>query len=211
MSFEPADIDISRAALVVGLNVSGLLYMGGYTGDNMFGLRSNYRDTITRLVSELLTRTNATLLIVPHTFGAEHEGTASAAVLDATRDAFPRRAVLLTSAPSARAVKGLIGRTHFFIGSRMHACIAALSQHIPTVGLGYSDKFLGVFESAGIGDAVVDLRHDDAGAVSRRVLTLLEQREAAASRLADRMTVVQQQVRQAFTEMATVTSARGGA
>jgi hypothetical protein len=43
------------------------------------------------------------------------------------------------------------------------------------------------------------------------VLTLLEQREAAASRLADRMTVVQQQVRQAFTEMATVTSARGGA
>jgi polysaccharide pyruvyl transferase WcaK-like protein len=211
MSFDPADLDIGRAALLIGLNVSGLLYMGGYTGDNMFGLRSNYRDTINHLVSELLSRTNATLLIVPHTFGAEQESAASAAVLDAIRDAFPRRAVLLTSAPSARAVKGLIGRTHFFIGSRMHACIAALSQHIPTVGLGYSDKFLGVFESAGIGDAVVDLRQDDAGAVSQRVLTLLEQRAAASSRLADRITVVQRQVREAFTEMATASSARGGA
>ena len=36
--------------------------------------------------------------------------------------------------------------------------IAALSQNIPNVGLAYSKKFRGVFESVGIGQQVVDMR-----------------------------------------------------
>jgi polysaccharide pyruvyl transferase WcaK-like protein len=46
----------------------------------------------------------------------------------------------------------------FFIGSRMHACIAALSQCIPTVGIAYSKKFSGVFESIQVGHLVADPR-----------------------------------------------------
>jgi hypothetical protein len=52
-----------------------------------------------------------------------------------------------------------------FIGSRMHACIAALSQGVPTVGLAYSDKFRGVFESLGLERLVADLRALEAGEV----------------------------------------------
>ena len=33
------------------------------------------------------------------------------------------------------AIKSIIGRCDFFIGSRMHACIAALSQKIPTAAV----------------------------------------------------------------------------
>jgi polysaccharide pyruvyl transferase WcaK-like protein len=40
----------------------------------------------------------------------------------------------------------------------MHACIAALSQGIPAVGIAYSGKFQGVFESVGVGDCVADAR-----------------------------------------------------
>ena len=40
----------------------------------------------------------------------------------------------------------------------MHACIAALSQGIPAVGIAYSKKFHGVFESVGIQNMVVDAR-----------------------------------------------------
>jgi len=46
----------------------------------------------------------------------------------------------------------------FFIGSRMHSCIAALSQGIPAVGIAYSGKFHGVFESIGVADCVADAR-----------------------------------------------------
>ena len=40
----------------------------------------------------------------------------------------------------------------------MHACIAALSQGIPAVGIAYSKKFLGVFETVGVQNMVVDAR-----------------------------------------------------
>ncbi len=187
---------------VVGLNVSGLLYMGGYTGDNMFGLCSNYRDVVEQIVSALLERTPATILIVPHTFGAEMEEAASAALLEATLRRHPGRVARLAARLGAGEVKWLIGRTHFFVGARMHACIGALSQGVPTVGLGYSDKFIGVFESAGIGNAVVDLRTHDAGAATREVLRQFECRNETAARLTTDIPSVQSQVRQAFVHMA---------
>jgi polysaccharide pyruvyl transferase WcaK-like protein len=202
VTLEPATADLESASVLVGLNVSGLLYMGGYTGDNMFGLRSNYRDVVQHVVTTLLDRTPATVLIVPHTFGAEMEEAASAALLAWTTKRHPGRVVRLTTRLRASEVKWLIGRTHFFVGARMHACIGALSQGVPAVGLGYSDKFIGVFESAGIGDAVVDLRRHDADAVSREVLRLFRCRHETAARLNADIPAVQWQVRQAFVDMA---------
>jgi polysaccharide pyruvyl transferase WcaK-like protein len=201
MAFDPPGVDWQAAPVLAGVNVSGLLYMGGYTGDNMFGLRSDYRETVDRVVETLLSRTTATILIVPHTFGVEREEEACAALLESTRARHPGRVVRLTTALRAAEVKWLIGRTHFFVGSRMHACIGALSQCVPTVGLGYSDKFLGVFESAGVGDAVVDLRHYDADTVSHEVLRLFECRAATAACLQERIPGVQAQVRDAFASL----------
>lgn len=202
MTLEPPSADLESASVLVGLNVSGLLYMGGYTGDNMFGLRSNYRDVVEQVVTTLLERTGATILIVPHTFGAEMEETASAALLESTMTRHPGRVVRLTTRLGAGEVKWLIGRTDFFIGARMHACIGALSQGVPAAGLGYSDKFIGVFESAGIGDSVVDLRRHDADAASREVLRLFRCRDATAARLRTDIPTVQSKVRQAFADMA---------
>jgi polysaccharide pyruvyl transferase WcaK-like protein len=59
------------------------------------------------------------------------------------------------------AIKGIIGLCDFLIGSRMHACIAALSQGIPTVGVAYSKKFKGVFDSIEMGHMVSDARSVD--------------------------------------------------
>ena len=55
-------------------------------------------------------------------------------------------------------IKYIIGRCDFFIGSRMHACIGALSQSIPAIGISYSRKFFGVFESIGVGYLIADPR-----------------------------------------------------
>jgi polysaccharide pyruvyl transferase WcaK-like protein len=58
----------------------------------------------------------------------------------------------------------------------MHACIAALSQGIPTVGVAYSRKFVGVFESIGAGDMVADARTITADEIINKILTGLEHR-----------------------------------
>jgi len=40
----------------------------------------------------------------------------------------------------------------------MHACIGALSQGVPAIGIAYSKKFKGVFETLDAGDLVIDSR-----------------------------------------------------
>ena len=48
--------------------------------------------------------------------------------------------------------KSHISGMDFFIGSRMHACIAAYSSGVPVFPLGYSRKFTGLFaEKLGYG------------------------------------------------------------
>ena len=65
----------------------------------------------------------------------------------------------------------------FFIGSRMHACIAALSQCIPAVGIAYSKKFDGVFESIGMSDCVIDARVHDESEILRRIESIFDRKE----------------------------------
>jgi colanic acid/amylovoran biosynthesis protein len=56
-------------------------------------------------------------------------------------------------------LKAFIGTCRYFVGSRMHATIAALSQEIPTVTLAYNHKTLGINgEVLGQGDFLIDLR-----------------------------------------------------
>jgi colanic acid/amylovoran biosynthesis protein len=183
---------------LIGVNVSGLLYMGGYTGRNMFGLRSDYRELVDQLIESLLTSTNATILLVPHVFGAEREEEACASLLASAGARHPGRVFSLQDRLSERELKWVIGRTEFFVGSRMHACIAALSQCVPAAGLAYSDKFLGVFESAGVGDTIIDLRHTETSAVISRTRAYFERRAELRNVLANQIPRVQDEVRATF-------------
>jgi polysaccharide pyruvyl transferase WcaK-like protein len=47
-------------------------------------------------------------------------------------------------------LKGVIGQCDLFIGSRMHAVIAALSMHVPAIALGWSYKYAGIMERLGL-------------------------------------------------------------
>jgi polysaccharide pyruvyl transferase WcaK-like protein len=194
----PNGLDLRRDSSMVGLNVSGLLYMGGYTGQNMFGLRDEYNQLIDQVVEHVLRTTEATLLLIPHEFGEEGELEACAAILESTRRRYPGRVFMLTSVLDERELKWVIGRTRLFMGSRMHACIAALSQGIPAIGLAYSDKFLGVFQSVGLADAVIDLRTEDAAATIARVRAALESRATFSEQLRVRIPTVQRAVVRSF-------------
>jgi colanic acid/amylovoran biosynthesis protein len=185
--------------LLVGVNVSGLLYIGGYTRRNMFGLASDYRALIDRLLDHLLATPGVHVLLVPHVLGQEEEEEAVCRTLLSRLGArHPGRVSLVDGALDEGEIKWVIGQTDAFVGARMHACIAALSQGVPTIGLAYSDKFLGVFESIGMGDAVVDLRAAAPGEVVRRVTGMLARRQDVAATLATRMPAVRDQVVRTF-------------
>ena len=55
--------------------------------------------------------------------------------------------------------KNLISAMDIFVGSRMHATIAALSSGVPTIPVSYSNKFSGLFGALNY-NHVVDLRYN---------------------------------------------------
>jgi len=153
---------IKRDGLVAGFNVSGLLYMGGYSQNNMFGLRSDYARLVHVLLEELIQTQHAQVLLVPHVFGGdenlESDEKACARIHAEFGQRYPGHLHYLPGRFDHHEIKYMIGQCDFFLGSRMHACIAALSQCVPAVGLAYSRKFAGVLDSIGGGSRVVDLR-----------------------------------------------------
>jgi len=64
----------------------------------------------------------------------------------------------------------------WFCGTRMHSTIAALSSGLPTAAIAYSDKTLGVFESCGVEDQVIDPRKLETQTVVERLVESFEKR-----------------------------------
>lgn len=146
---------------LLGLNVSGLLYMGGYTRNNMFGLATDYRQLTQATLKWFQDLNEGTLLLVPHVLGAENaESDVSVCKMlyQEWRPVLGDRLQILDQDLSEREVKFVIGKCDFFSGARMHACIAALSQLVPTVPIAYSAKFVGVMQTVGADKQVADPR-----------------------------------------------------
>jgi colanic acid/amylovoran biosynthesis protein len=148
---------------LVGVNVSGLLYRGGYTHNNMFGLCADYEALIHKLIGLLIDKKSAAVLLVPHVFGsgadAESDLAACQQIWQKLKDKFGEKLGIVRRPFDQSELKYIIGSCDFFVGSRMHACIAALSQAVPAVSVAYSDKFVGVMETIGLEYAVADARH----------------------------------------------------
>lgn len=147
-----------RERPLVGLNVSGLLYMGGYDHSNMFGLQGDYVELMRQIVRYFTGLGQSDVVLVTHVTGEwEGDNKACAALYDELHAECGGRLHVADPTYDHREIKYLIGKCDFFLGARMHACIAALSQGVPAVGLAYSRKFVGVFESVGVPELVADL------------------------------------------------------
>jgi polysaccharide pyruvyl transferase WcaK-like protein len=192
--------DRSAGGRLIGLNISGLLWAGGYTGRNMFGLACDYRALILALLERLLADTQTRVLLVPHvtSSGVENDPAACRAAREALPEALRPRVHLLADPAEPGEVKAVISRCDCLIGSRMHACIAALSQGIPAIGLAYSRKFAGVFESVDAADMVVDARSLDQEQILAACMERLESLAGVRSRLRERVPLAQARIRSVF-------------
>lgn len=145
---------------VVGMNISGLLCRSGAAFIHGQRLRADYDALIPQLIQMVITAKGAAVLLIPHVFGSGAESDAAACdrVYSELRASFPGLLGLAAGSYDQSQIKYLIGTCDFFIGSRMHACIAAVSQGVPAVSIAYSDKFIGVMETMGLKRLVADLR-----------------------------------------------------
>lgn len=147
---------------VVGLNVSGLLTNTVGIDKETFGFKSGYADLVLNVIRYILRQSNTGIVLVPHVITGEghyeDDITAGRSLLANLSEVERSKVFLMDDRLDAMQTKWLISRCDWFLGTRMHACIAALSSSRPTISIAYSDKTKGVFETAGFGEFVADPR-----------------------------------------------------
>ncbi|MBN1816829.1 MAG: polysaccharide pyruvyl transferase family protein [Sedimentisphaerales bacterium] len=167
---------------LIGLNISGLLYNGGYTQNNMFGLACDYRSLVRNIIQFFARQEDHIVLLVPHVvpkeMPVENDHDACIRVWRDLPEEVRGKVLVLEGGYDQNQIKYLIGLCDFFLGARMHATIAALSQFVPVVGMAYSKKFAGVFQTAGSQDCVVDMRRLEESQLLERIGQLYQNRQA---------------------------------
>jgi polysaccharide pyruvyl transferase WcaK-like protein len=130
----------------VGVNVSALLWNGGYTRNNQFHLKSDYRQLIRAILNCFIAQTDVQLHLVPHV--PIGDGSVEDDYALSEKLAAEYQVGQIVTAPffdSPIVAKNYISGLDFFAGSRMHACVAAFSSGVPVFPLSYSRKFNGLF------------------------------------------------------------------
>jgi len=130
----------------VGVNVSGLLYGGGYTGANEFGLTVDYRDFTNRLIEALLKMPGLSVELICHVNAPHMPSDDDGAAADALKAHYPAL-VRVPNFTSPSAAKSHISGLDFLVGARMHATIAAYSSGVPVLPVSYSRKFEGLYKA----------------------------------------------------------------
>ncbi|NUC17352.1 polysaccharide pyruvyl transferase family protein [Bacillus mycoides] len=117
----------------VGLNFSPLVW----------NKNKESKVAVRNLINHILASTDMTIALTPHVIDG---GNNDYEVLFKYYEEFKNtgRVIILSDKLNAIQYKGYIARMRFFIGARTHATIAAYSNHVPTMVLGYSVKSKGI-------------------------------------------------------------------
>ena len=136
---------------------------------------------ISEIIDSLIRTTNCHILLIPHNINKEKHRNIS------LRDDFiflnniykkinnKNRVILLKNNYNAKELKGIIGCCDVFIGGKMHANIAALSQYLPTIAISYSHKFNGIMNMLGQNEFIIEEINNDI--ISKVQKLLLKKKE----------------------------------
>ena len=174
----PYEAPAPRAAgepVKVGINVSGLLFNGGHTRDNMFGLTVDYPALMRDVLRYFHGRGDCEIHLVSHVFSDSQPVEDDRCAIEILAAEFPGT-IVAPAFPNPSMVKSYIAGMDFFTGARMHACIAAFSSGVPVLPMAYSRKFAGLFGTLGYG-ACADCKADSEEEVLAKLKTAFETRD----------------------------------
>ncbi|MEV0005603.1 polysaccharide pyruvyl transferase family protein [Micromonospora sp. NPDC050980] len=105
------------------------------------------------LISCLVSRWRLPILLLPHVHDTRPHNDDRRLVADLAQNVAHPLVRAVPGALNAAQYKAITARSVLTVAERMHAAIAALSSGVPTVTIGYSQKFLGILSDA-YGDTI---------------------------------------------------------
>lgn len=180
----------------IGFNPSGLLWAGGYTKDNQFGLTLDYQEYCCKVCDELSKDSKYEVYLIPHvgtTSEFEDEIENDSAVCRKIQKRYPEMKVL-SEISTPMDVKGYLAALDVFIGARMHATIGAFSSGVATIPVSYSRKFEGLYDSLEY-EYLIHARKDSTDEAVKRTLEYIRQYECLKQSVEKSLKIVREKQR----------------
>lgn len=138
--------DFDSSKINVGINVSGLLWYGGYTQNNQFNLFTDYKKLTKSLIEYFLSQENVCIYLIPHVVHEQNTLDNDYPLCAEIKKTYRTNKIKLSPFfMTPIEAKNYISNLDFFIGARLHSTIAAFSSGVPVVPCAYSRKFTGLY------------------------------------------------------------------
>lgn len=172
----------------VGLNISALLWNGGYTRDNQFGLKVEYQSLIHTIIDYFLSIENVRLHLIPHVVLSERDVENDYEVSCELYYKYNHPNLILSEFfLGPIEAKNYIAGMDFFMGARMHSTIGAFSSGVPVVPMAYSRKFNGLFVDTLDYPHMADMKAESEDEILHTIREAFAQRDSLKAAIADRM------------------------
>ena len=172
----------------IGLNISALLWNGGYTRNNQFNLKCDYQKLIHNVIDYFLSIPNIKIHIISHVMAlnsnVENDYEISYQLVNEyTNDNIILAPFFLTPISAKSYISGL----DFFAGARMHSTIAAFSSGVPVFPMAYSRKFNGLFADTLEYNHIGDMLNQETDDILKQMIEAFHVRNELAEFIQTRM------------------------
>lgn len=190
----------------IGFSVSNKVILE----EKELGLTARYEQLATQLLQWLLDSGHRVLLI-PHSYqpnspAADDFGLTSR-IFQQLRPADPQQCILVKDDLPPEDLKTLIARAEVFIGSRYHSVIAALSSGRPSMAIGWSHKYDGLFNLFEMEHFCFSAAEVSLSDLQSALETLLAEQRSYQERIAQRLPGILAQVDESVRRVAALIQA----
>lgn len=173
---------------IIGINISGLLYSNSWYRKLLKNQENRYRKLIRELITYFVKEKKLNVMLIPHDYKFKEidgggDDLACKAVYKDFKDKYPSRISMVNEELNEKQIKGVISACDFFIGSRMHACIAAISTKVPTCPIAYSHKFKGIMKTINLESAVCNLKNQSNKEIINQIKKMYKERKKIKNKL----------------------------
>lgn len=185
----------------IGINVSGLLYRGGFTHNNQFEMTIDYPLLIQRLIEHLMKQYEVHL--IPHVIDlSENAHDDDYKICLDLNQKYPAT-ILAPAFQNPIEAKSYISNMDIFIGARMHSTIASFSSGVITIPISYSRKFEGLYKSLNY-DYVVNGKTETTDSAFLKVLKYIEEGQVLKETQDRAMMIIEEKNKMFFDSLRTL-------
>lgn len=147
LTFDKSLYSMEEGRKRFGINVSSLLWDKSTVG--RFNLKLDYRKFYYDLLDYLTRKGDFEIHLIPHVIDEDNyqSGENDCRILDELKDKYGNQVIQAPAFRNCIEAKSYIANMNIFLGSRMHATIAAISSGVATIPFSYAHKFEALYSN----------------------------------------------------------------